>query len=171
MTCVCLIGVGGSKASVKKSSDGSPDTTFELIMAIVMGLLTGVLLTLNSINVNFVLKRLKFPADQMSFDGQLFQGLVLLPLMIYSHGDFTLGAFVKANMSTICVTLAVLFFNLAMNIGKGATIQAIYNAKVLVQTGLGIVINRHVPEILGGSGLVVGFIGVLFFVCQKKQGK
>ena len=66
--------------------------------------------------------------------------------MILKFDNFSLQDFILANASIVLVNLGLSAFALAMHFGgKGGPMHAIENGKTIVQTILGIVIDKAIP--------------------------
>lgn len=82
-------------------------------MSIGFAVATGFLFTINSININYIVKTIGFPADQLNYDGAIAFSMVLTPLFIYEmmNGLYTIDDIVNSNMSQVFVTLAIIFLS------------------------------------------------------------
>lgn len=59
MACVVLIGLGASQSD---DGDGKVDTA-NLIYAVISALVTGLIFSINTMNVNYVIRDVKFPPN------------------------------------------------------------------------------------------------------------
>ena len=73
---IVLIGFGGAEG-------GDKTDILNSILALVSALVVGLLFALDSININYILENIKFPARQLSYDGHTIYSLVLLPFFLY----------------------------------------------------------------------------------------
>ena len=73
-------------------------------------------------------------------------GLFYLPVLILKFETFSIQDFILANASIVLVNLGLSAFALAMHFGgKGGPMHAIENGKTIVQTILGIIIDKAIP--------------------------
>ena len=77
IVCVVLIGIGGAQGG-----EGQKIDTTDLLMAVLCAVITGFVFSLNTLNVNYVIRDVGFPPNQMNFDGSFLFGLVLLPFFL-----------------------------------------------------------------------------------------
>ena len=74
---VVMICIGGAKSSISQDLDVS-----YLLLAVLCALGSGLVFSLNTFNVNFVVHDIKFPPFQMYYDGNLLFGIILAPLFV-----------------------------------------------------------------------------------------
>ena len=104
--CIVLIGLGPSTSS---NNYDMPN----LMLSIAFAVITGVLFTVNYININYIIKTIGFPTDQLNYDGGIAFSVVLIPFFIYElmNDRFTAIEIVNSNMAVFCVTLAIIFMS------------------------------------------------------------
>ena len=174
ISSVALIGLGGAPKVSGQATD--EDAEMYKYIAIMFGLIVGGFQTFNAQNVNWIIKSWNFPAAQMTFEGAFFKGVVLIPFWIYytfiqteKQPYFSQQHYLEANLSIICNTLALFCFSEATRVGKGATVQAIYNSKVPIQTAIESFVTSMLPTATQLGGLGVGIFGVSLFVLKKSK--
>ena len=91
------------------------------------------------------------------------------PLCIYYREAFGWEIYVIASVAVTFGTMGVISFSRALKYGNAGPVQAIENAKAIVQTILTAIFVKQVPSILQILGLVAGLIGVTIIVIQKKE--
>jgi drug/metabolite transporter (DMT)-like permease len=134
ITCVILISIGGTE---NNDDDSSENINMKyLFLSVTFALVCGLLFSMNTLNVNYIIRDVKFNPDQMNYDGNMLIGAILTPLFvnecIRSPGEFSYDAILKSNMSLCLVNLAIISFSYAMKYGKGASVQAIESMKSVV---------------------------------------
>lgn len=113
--CVILIGMGGANSGPKAKTN-----THYLVLALIFSMLTGLLFSINSVNVEYVIQKVGFPASQLNFDGNFLFGLILIPFFLYEMiwspvaPLFTAEDILMVNVSIVCVTVAIVCFSFAM---------------------------------------------------------
>lgn len=125
MLCVTLISIGGG---------GKEETQVDrkyLILALVMALITGVTLSLNTVNINYVIKT-GFNLDQANYDGNLLIGLLYLPFCFLFRDSFDMYIYLMASLTTFAATMGVISFSRALKYGKAGPVTAIENSKTIV---------------------------------------
>ena len=129
---VILIALGGSG----NDEDAVEIDTINLVLAIVFGLITGLVFALNGLNMKYYGEiPIPFPAFQMIFDANFCFGLYMFPFFLYyqtndptwTFTDSLQGAVVAVGFGVGLVTLALGFRK-----GKGGTVQAIDNTKNII---------------------------------------
>ena len=177
--CVVLIGAGPAIFSSKETvtglktnaeNDKSENELLFLTYSILCAMATGLILSLNTLNVEYCINKVGFPPSQTNIDGQMTYGMVLLPIFIYQmckdekYRIFTARDIVMANLSILNVTISITCFTHALKCGKGGVVQAVDNLKVIVQTVLGVVITGIVPSVVQIVGMLCGLIGVFIII-------
>ena len=118
-------------------------------MAVVLAVVAGITFSVNTVNIEYIIKKVGFPTSQINVDGNFTYGLVLTPLFIYEMCKekpmYTTKDIVFTNMSIICVYMSTICFTYAMQFGKGGIVQAIDNLKIIVQTALAIIFAGLIP--------------------------
>ena len=118
-------------------------------MAVILAVLSGITFSVNTVNIEYIIKKVGFPTSQINVDGNFTYGLVLTPLFIYwmckEKPMYTTKDIVFTNMSIICVYMSTICFTYAMQNGKGGIVQAIDNLKIIVQTVLAIIFAGLIP--------------------------
>ena len=134
ITCVVLISVGG--ATSNKDDESQVINSKYLFLSVTFALVCGLLFSFNTLNVNYIIKDVKFNPDQMNYDGNMFFGAILTPLFVYEYLQdpdlFSNDIILNSNMSLCLVNLAIISFSYAMKYGKGASVQAIESMKSVV---------------------------------------
>jgi len=71
-----------------------------------MGVLTGLVFSINTLVVDFGVRKVKYPPDQLPFDGFLMYGLVLIPLFFIEFfsedSKLDLHCMYFANVAIVC---------------------------------------------------------------------
>ena len=144
---------------------------FYLIIAVILAILAGITFSVNTLNIEYIIKKVGFPTSQINVDGNFTYGLVLLPLFIYEMCKespmYTVKDIVYTNLSILCVYMSTNCFTYAMECGKGGIVQAIDNLKIIVQTALAIVFAGLIPTAQQICGMVCGITGVLVIIFSK----
>jgi hypothetical protein len=82
---------------------------------------TGLVLSLNTFNVNYVIQGLKFSPEQMNYDGNFVFGLILAPLfiieLVLNPGFFTVKNCLASNLALVLVNAAINCFAYAIKYG------------------------------------------------------
>ena len=106
------------------------------MIAVILAVLAGFTFSLNTLNIEYIIKKVGFPTSQINVDGNCVYGIVLTPLFIYEMYKekpmYTLKDILFSNASILCVYLSTICFTYAMQYGKGGIIQAIDNLKIIV---------------------------------------
>lgn len=77
-------------------------------------------------------------------------------------------------IATGCVSLVclgVIFLGKGLQYGKAGSVQAIENAKTIVQTLMGVIFLGQIPNVVQICGLCTGLIGVFVIIMQKKDAE
>ena len=86
-----------------------------------LALLTGIGLSINTLNIEYIIQKVGFPTNQITIDGNFIYGLVILPLFLYELNKevptYTTAEIVYANLSILCIYLATNCFLHAMKHG------------------------------------------------------
>ena len=121
------------------------------MIAVILALLSGLTFSLNTLNIDYIIKKVGFPTNQINVDGNLTYGIVLLPLFIYEmyrpEPMYTFKDILYSNLSILFVYCSTICFTYAIQYGKGGIVQAIDNLKIIVQTVLGIVFTGLIPTV------------------------
>ena len=78
--CIILISTGGGESSDDVITP--QDSRKHLYISVVLALLAGIGLSINTLNVEYIIKKVGFPTNQINVDGNFTYGLVFLPLFI-----------------------------------------------------------------------------------------
>ena len=105
---VVLIGFGGSGGS------GSKTDSMNLILSVIFAMLTGFMFTVSALNINYIMKNIKFPTSQLNYDGAIVYAAFLAPFFIYDMALFTMKDIVYANASQISNIVATIFVSYAL---------------------------------------------------------
>ena len=136
-----------------------------------MAVLAGITFSVNTVNIEYIIKKVGFPTSQINVDGNFTYGLVLTPLFIYEMCKekpmYSTKDIVFTNMSILCVYMSTICFTYAMQYGKGGIVQAIDNLKIIVQTALAIIFAGLIPTGQQIAGMVCGISGVLIIIFSK----
>lgn len=54
-----------------------------MLIAVILALLAGITFSVNTLNIEYIIKKVGFPINQINVDGNFTYGVVLLPLFIY----------------------------------------------------------------------------------------
>jgi drug/metabolite transporter (DMT)-like permease len=81
--CIILISTGGDSTSRVLSDDEIKSQRINLLISVALALLVGIGLSINTLNVEYIIKKVGFPTNQINVDGNFTYGLVFLPLFIY----------------------------------------------------------------------------------------
>ena len=127
--CVLMVSLGGAVGGDAKKTDET-----YLILAVVSALFAAFVSSLNTLNINFILKDIAFPTGQLNIDGNWAFGLVLLPFFITSQKSdpIPMEAIIKSNISQCLVLMSQTSFTYAVQYGSGGSVQAIENTKTLI---------------------------------------
>ena len=107
----------------------------DLVLAIGFALMTGLMFSLNSLNVKYFLQEYSFPPDQLTYDANLVFGVLLLPFWITEQSknpEFTFAMNFKGFLIAWMFSLAHFSATLAFDLGKAGNVQAIENLKIVV---------------------------------------
>ena len=122
ISCVVFISIGGAQ---KNDSTTVEIDTKNLVYAILSALGCGLIFSY-TLNVNYVIQDIKFPPDQMNYDGNFLFGIILAPFfiyeLVYNPDTFDLKSIVQSNLALFFVNLAINSFSFAMKYGKGASV-------------------------------------------------
>jgi hypothetical protein len=78
-----LIGFGFIKSAGDQDVDGDANQDMNNAKnVVIMGCFSGIIMTINTLNMRFIIKDIEFPTEQMIFDGNLVKSIILLPLFI-----------------------------------------------------------------------------------------
>lgn len=75
--------------------------------------------------INFFIATIKFPADQIAFDGNLLYGVIVSIFFIYdqkANQTFTLSDVLKTNIQQAILTTGIVTFTFALKFGKAAPV-------------------------------------------------
>ena len=167
--CIILISTGGGESSddVKTPEDSRKHLYFSVILA----LLAGIGLSVNTLNVEYIIKKVGFPTNQINVDGNFTYGLVFLPLFILEmrkeEATYTFREALQANLSILCIYLSTNCFLYAMKYGKGGIVQAIMNSNILIQTLLSIIFTGLIPTAQQIIGMGSGIVGMLIIILSE----
>ena len=75
-----MISTGGGESSDDVNT--SQDSRKHLYISVVLALLAGIGLSINTLNVEYIIKKVGFPTNQINVDGNFTYGLVFLPLFV-----------------------------------------------------------------------------------------
>jgi uncharacterized membrane protein len=121
------------------------------MIAVILAMIAGLTFSVNTLNIDYIIKKVGFPTYQINVDGNLTYGLVLLPLFIYEmykpYPMYTFKDILYTNLSIFFVYCSTICFTFAMKYGKGGIVQAIDNLKIIVQTVLAIVFSGLIPTV------------------------
>lgn len=140
LVCVALISLGGSNQS------GDTNLTY-LILALVMAVLTGLNLSLNTVHIQYVFET-GFDIDQSNYDGNFYVALLYIPFVIAYRDKFSAEIYGLSTMAVIFGTLGVIFFCRALKYGNAGPVQAIDNTKTIVQSVLANSFLQQIPNTL-----------------------
>lgn len=131
--CIILISTGGAAG---EQTQILVDSKKHLLISVCLALLAGIGLSINTLNVEYIIKKVGFPTNQINVDGNFTYGLVFLPLFILElrkeESTYTFEEMLYANLSILCIYLSTNCFLYAMKYGKGGIVQAIMNSNILV---------------------------------------
>ena len=133
-------------------------------MAIGYAVLSGAVFSFTTLNINYAVRELGFPADQLNFDGNMLYGLVMLPLYLKHCGEFSTKDVLMSNANGILSSIAYVFYGFALKYGQGANVQAIAGMNSVVQTVIVAIIVHRMPNHLEITGLIVGLSGVCIMI-------
>jgi hypothetical protein len=127
--CVALIGIGGALDKPAADFEGNEDERiFNLIMALIFGILTGLAFAISAFNLQVVINS-GFSVDQANFDGNCMLGLVFLGIyigrMINDSSQYDVWDFLLANGAVTCMTAGVIFLGRSIACGYGGPTMAI----------------------------------------------
>lgn len=80
LACIILISTDGGAGS---SDIETSSQKFYLAIAVILALLAGMTFSVNTLNIEYIIKKVGFPTSQINVDGNATYGLVLTPLFIY----------------------------------------------------------------------------------------
>ena len=122
--CVALISIGGSTQS------GDIDTKY-LVLAIGMAVITGLNLSLNTLNIQYVIDS-GFDVDQSNYDAALIVAVLYMPFIILYRNEFDIEVYGISSISVILGTLGVICISRALKYGNAGPVQAIENSKTII---------------------------------------
>lgn len=147
LLCVIIISLGSDSS---KQESTTKDNEHYLYMAIFAAVLSGLCISVNSLDLYVVLEKLKYPVYQLNVDGNILLGLILLPFYLTQQKQsedpglnqkaFSMNDIWMANIAYILVLLSTVALSFALLNGKAGTVLAIMNCKIIVQTILATVI-------------------------------
>jgi uncharacterized membrane protein len=138
--CVGLISFGGT------NDEKEVDKIF-LALALSMAIVTGLTLSLNTVNIQYVIST-GFNVDQANYDGGFLIGMLYLPLTIYYRSNFDLDVYIKSSLAVIFGTIGIISFSRALQHGKAGPVQAIENTKTIVQSMMAALILKQIPTLM-----------------------
>ena len=110
--------------------------------------------------------------DQANYDGNLVLSIVILLIYLIDHfeskTDFTVNEFLMANGSTMLMDTAIVLFSRSIEYGTAGAVQSIQETKSIIQTILEIIVVSNMPNISQIIGMLLGFVGVVFIIFQKR---
>jgi len=128
--CVIIISMSGSGSTTEVDSKYQTG-------AIIFSILTGLMFTINNIEMHYTMKNTTLTPSKMNIDGGLVQGVFLLPFWIYYvYQDliqYTVMDYVWSNIITICLIFASTCLAKALSHGKAGPVQAIDSLKTVWQ--------------------------------------
>ena len=148
------------------------EQTFNLVMAMIFATLTGLAFSLQAMTIKFSLD-VGADINQSYYDCSFVIGSCFFPFLIY---DLTKDPIPYNGMDILIATiivflicLGVVFLGKGLQYGKAASVQAIENAKTIVQTILAVIFLGQIPNVVQICGLCTGLIGVFVIILQKKS--
>ena len=172
--CVALIGAGGTGHGADTSSGlNQEEKDLNLLLAIIMAIVTGLVFALNSLSIQFCTSR-GCGVAQANMDGMFVMFLIMLPGFLAVHLGENPSPYGWSEMiiaTAILVTQVFGIISLAVGLANGTAgpVQAIENQKTTVQTVLETAVQAHLPSGMQIGGLICGIVGVTVIVCQKKK--
>ena len=124
--CVGLISMGGSN----QSGEGEINNLY-LVLAVVMALLTGLNLSVNTVHIQYVIE-MGFDVDQSNYDGGFLVAILYMPFIIAYRNKFTLAVFGFSTIAIFLGTLGVICFSRALKYGNAGPVTAIDATKTIV---------------------------------------
>jgi drug/metabolite transporter (DMT)-like permease len=141
-------------------------------MAMIFATLTGLAFSLQAITIKFSLD-VGADINQSFYDCSFCMGIAGLPFFIAEFCKETIiYSVMDLVIATGCVTLVclgVVFLGKGLQYGKAGSVQAIENAKTIVQTLMGVIFLGQYPNVIQICGLCTGLIGVFVIILQKKD--
>jgi uncharacterized membrane protein len=132
ISCILVISLSGGDGDAETGTT-EKEAHFVKFAAISSAVLTGLMFTLNSVDIHYSLKTGISPM-QMNIDGAASWGLVVFPLFLNEqlNGDgYAFNDILFANMSMMIATLAIVCMSAALQNGKAGHVQAIENMKTV----------------------------------------
>jgi drug/metabolite transporter (DMT)-like permease len=114
MTCVVLVALGGAGGSSSETSEeDKKEKKFYLALALAFALLSGFVLTLNTVSVQHTIMT-GFELDQANYDGGAMIGLLFLPFYFAFIKRYSNADLLVATIVVVLVTIGVIFFSRAL---------------------------------------------------------
>lgn len=117
--------------------DGDEEAfNMDKLAAILFALGTGVVFSINSIEMHYSAKTQNIGATQMNIDGNFILGVIVLPFYIYEMSivgghTYTAVDLILANTNIVCIIIASTGLTAAMAVGQAGPVQAIEMMKTV----------------------------------------
>lgn len=129
-----------------------------------MALGVAIVLTVNGMVVRHYIKILHMSPLQLTFDGGLFQMVLLMILYIIQvreYGSYTTYDLVEGVIASILAMFANVTLSKAYAVGLGGPVTGINNLASVVQTIMAILILGQSTTLMQNLGLASGILGAL----------
>ena len=167
--CVVLIAFGGdSNDGDSDKAELIPDQSFNLAIAIIFALCTGLVFSLQPLTMKYSMD-VGFDFDQSWYDCQGFMSIGLAPFFLYyvftEENAYSSKNILYAFVAITLCNFGIICIGKGIQCGHAGPVQAIENSKTIVQTVTVVIITSQLPTVMQIGGLLVGLLGVFVIVC------
>ena len=142
---------------------------FNLVMAIVMATVTGLVFALNSLSIQYCTSN-GCGVAQANMDGMFIMFLIFFPGFcanafgqeVSPYGWYEM---ILATLILLTQVFGIISLSVGLKNGSAGPVQSIENQKTTVQTVLETIVQAHLPSGMQIGGLCSGILGVTIIVC------
>jgi hypothetical protein len=102
-----------------------------LVLAIIMAVLTGLNLSFNTLNIQYVIDK-GFDIDQSGHDAGAIVAMLYIPFIILYRNSFDIEVYALSTITVILETFGVINLARALKYGNAGPVQAIENSKTII---------------------------------------